>query len=94
MVSNAPNKSLKAFAALTGTVLTGAASHYCAGSACPLAPRYMSASKSSAKFISIRSVCEQYLAFKVFGFGQQEKHSSEAGVNSLWAVPSAMLCFS
>ena len=37
----APNKSLKAFAALTGTVQTGAASHYRAGSACPLARRYV-----------------------------------------------------
>ena len=34
-----PNKSLKAFAALTGTVQTGAASHYRAGLACPLALR-------------------------------------------------------
>jgi hypothetical protein len=33
------NKSLKAFAALTGTVQTGAASHCRAGSACPLARR-------------------------------------------------------
>jgi hypothetical protein len=31
----APNKSLKAFAALTGTVQTGAASHYRAGLAAP-----------------------------------------------------------
>ena len=38
--SLAPNKSLKAFASLTGTVQTGAASHYRAGSACPLALRY------------------------------------------------------
>ena len=36
------NKSLKAFAALTGTVQTGAASHYRAGSSCPLALRYVS----------------------------------------------------
>lgn len=35
-----PNKSLKAFAALTGTVQTGAASHCRAGSSCPLALRY------------------------------------------------------
>ena len=34
-----PNQSLKAFASLTGTVQTGAASHYHAGSACPLARR-------------------------------------------------------
>ncbi len=34
-----PNKSLKAFALLTGTVQTGAASHYRAGLACPLAWR-------------------------------------------------------
>jgi hypothetical protein len=36
-----PNQSLKAFASLTGTVQTGAASHYRAGSSCPLARRYM-----------------------------------------------------
>jgi hypothetical protein len=35
------NKSLKAFAALTWTVQTGAASHCRAGSSCPLALRYM-----------------------------------------------------
>jgi hypothetical protein len=38
-IQQTSNKSLKAFAALTGTVQTGAASQYCAGSACPLAPR-------------------------------------------------------
>ncbi len=43
-----PNKSLKAFAVLTGTVQTGAASHYRAGSACPLARRYMPARNFAA----------------------------------------------
>lgn len=33
------SKSLKTFAALTATVQAGAASQYCAGSACPLARR-------------------------------------------------------